>query len=342
MNRMKNLTWIMLIGLLVFTVSCDDTDGLIDDIIGDEDIELLVDDKVSKSVEVFVSDLEDGATSFSARVKFTSSDESMRRLYITENYFGAGEEPYEIQGVANLDTKADGSIDLESNYKDEFDFEIPFEVYNTTTTGQVVYTLWATSGRGDFRDTDKRLTVGLGTITVDYGGNNPATDVKEYTTKLFYAPLGDGSSETFISMFDGELYQISEGEEYAAFWDFGYYYGASAKASFASTADYPSLFDHDDDDNTALVDVATLVGIEEEELNEVFFQLSEMDFASVSKSSDLSDIVASTEQRITDLAADDVVEFVDSYGKKGLIQVVEVQGTFNQGDYIKVNIKVQP
>ncbi|MCV9388261.1 hypothetical protein [Reichenbachiella ulvae] len=342
---MKKLTRMFLIAMTVFAVSCDSNDDLIDDILGDEDIELMVTDKTSKSVTVFVSDLEAGATSFNALVDFTSTDASMRRLYITENYFGAGDEPYDLTasaGFTGLDTKLDGSIDLERDYKEGFSFDIPFKVYDTETTGKVVYTLWATSGRGDFRDTDKRLAVGLGTITVDYGGNNPATDVKEYTTKLFYAPLGDGSSETFISMLDGQLYQISEGEEYAAFWDFGYYYGGQSMASFASTADYPQLFDHDNDANTPLVDVATLVGIPDSELNEVFFSLSDMDFAAVTKSSDLDGIVASTEQRINGLVADNVVEFVDSYGKKGLIQVVKVQGTFNQGDYIEVNIKVQP
>ncbi|PIB36913.1 hypothetical protein BFP72_16635 [Reichenbachiella sp. 5M10] len=331
MNLLKNFTRVACVGLLAFNVACDTNDDLVDEILGNEDIELTVNDMVSEDVTVYVSDLESGATSFTAKVEFTSSDASMKRLYVTENYFGAGDEPYELKGVS-VDDKGDGSIDLEKDYKESFSFDIPFEVYNTSTQGEVVYTLWATSGRGDFRDTDKRLAVGIGTITVDYGGNNPASDVKEYTATILAAPLADGSSETFISLLDGEVYRVDEGEEFAAFWDFGYYYGNSNKASLASAFDFPK----------SIIDIPTVASTTEEELNHTYFAVSTISFDDVTKASDLSNVSASDSEAINMLSVGDEVEFIDNYGKKGVIKVVELVEGFGTEAKITIDIKVQP
>ena len=199
--------------------------------------------------------------------------------------------------------------------------------------GTVVYQLWATSGTGDYRNMDKRLVVGPGTITVNYGGDNPSSaKVKEYKAKIMAAPLADGSSETFISLVDGQLYKINEGEEMVAYWDFGYFYGATNKASLASTFDYPSN----------VIDIAAVASItDKEELNKCYFALSTMDFDAVVNASDLNGIVKPASQTIKQLNVGHVIEFVDNYGKKGLIKVTEIKGTFNANDYIKLDIKVQ-
>jgi len=312
--------------------------------------ELVVDEGEIGSTTVYVKDLEVGADEVDVTVKFTSTDGKMRRLYMTQNIAGAGAEKFELE-IPGLSKKKDGSLDLSKNEKKEFNFKIPFPVLTELEVGTVVYELWATSGTGDYRNTDKRLVVGPGTITVDYGGTNPANaKVKEYTAKLLAAPLADGSSKTFISVMDGQLYTLSEGEEYAAFWDFGYYY--KTNPSLASTSAYPAMFDHDKNKETPLVAIAELTNTPQEELNNFYFTKSTLtttEFDGIINSSDLKDLAVSTSsaEEVNNLKVDDIVEFIDNYGKKGLIKVIEIElGTkdlgYGAGAYIKLDIKVQP
>ena len=117
-----------------------------------------------------------------------------------------------------------------------------------------------------------------------------------------------------------------------AYWDFGYFYGATNNASLASTYDYPSN----------VIDIVSIAKItDKEDLNKTYFAISTMNFDNVVNASDLNGIVKSDKQTITKLKVGDVVEFVDNYDNKGLIKVTEIKGTYNQGDYIKLDIKVQ-
>ncbi|MGM0532054.1 MAG: hypothetical protein ACQER7_11965 [Bacteroidota bacterium] len=300
----------------------------------------------SASTTVYVSDLEEGAEEVDVNVVF-SSETNMRRLYITRNIPGAGDEKFELN-IEDLDKKGDGSVDLSrSEEATGFDFTIPFPISNEISSGDVEFKIWATSGRGDYRDMDKRYVAGPGTITIKYGGENPeSVGVEEYEAKLLAAPLDDGSSETFISLVDGNVYAIKDGEEFAAYWDFGYYYGASGEienhnASLASTSTYEETFQVTS--GNTIVDVDEIAGTTE--LNDCFFASSTLtvdEFDAISNSSELDFISKSNEQSINSLEVGDVVEFVDNYGKKGLIKVTEINGTYNAGDYIKLDIKVQP
>lgn len=266
-----------------------------------------------------------------ARVSFTSTNESMRRLYITQDVAGQGPEPFEIS--ANADKKGDGSIDIKAENSNAIEYALDLPV-PSGVDGTVVYTLWTTTGRGDYRDQTQRLAVGVGTITLNYGGANAAAEVKSYNAKLLAAPLADGSSETFISLLDGQVYRIDQGEEFVDLWDFGYYYGASNNASLASTADYPS----------SIINIPEVANTEDP-LNNTFFAMSttsSAEFDEVSVSGDLEFITQSNSETITGLTAGDIIEFVDDYGNKGLIRVVQVKGTDGSDDYIEIDIKVQP
>jgi hypothetical protein len=281
-----------------------------------------------------VSDLEPGATSADVTVNFTSADSKMRRLYMTQNIAGAGYEKYELE-IDGLDTKGDGSIDLSSGEGYDFTFTIPFPVLSGMTEGTVEYQLWATSGRGDYRDVENSLVSGPGKVIIHYGGTNPATGVKEYEAVLLAAPTADKISETFVSLIDGEVYPIEDGVEFAAYWDFGYYYGASNEASLASTFDYPSN----------IIDVKEVANTTADELNHTYFassNLTETEFGAVANASDLDFVTESAMETITNLNVDDVIEFVDNYGNKGLIRVIEIEPGNGVGDYIKLHIKVQP
>ncbi|UII25244.1 hypothetical protein LVD15_18290 [Fulvivirga maritima] len=340
-KRLYQLLFFACMGSSVMLTSCDDNDEITPvDPIDDETILVEADEadgSVTESADVSAT-----ATDQKVRVHFTSTDGNMRRLYILSNVNGQGDEPFELEDyVENLNTKGDGSIDVSGGESNEFTYEFDLPV-PPSGTGTVVYTFWATSGRGDYRDLDKRIVVGPATLTLNYGGTNSQAQLKTYSATILAAPLDDGTSETFMSVLDGDKYALND-TEYTAYWDFGYYYGSTGKASLASTSSYPALFDHDDNANTPLVAIATLTGVDQSELNNFYFaEANSVDFDAPSVSSDLDDLSVSTSsaQRINELSTNDVIAFVDDYGKKGLIKVTSIEGTYSGS--ITIEVKVQP
>lgn len=290
-------------------------------------------------------------TNVPGRVIFTSTETTQRRMYITQNISGGGDMPFNPLDIddPNIkdELKGDGSIDLDgSNKKDiDFTFELPVPDIDN---GEIVYTFWTTTGKGDFRDASKRFALGIGTITVTVGnGTNPAAEVRTFTDIQLNAPAADGTTETFFSLLNETVYRINEGPEFRAFWDFGYYYGASGvsagqEASFASTATYNEAFGAPVEGLEADADEEDSDG---ETLNEMFFAESTLtveDFDAITLSGQLDNITASDSQQITNLEEGTIVEFVDNYGNKGLIKVVEIEPGFNTNDFIIVEVKVQP
>ncbi|WP_273568133.1 hypothetical protein [Maribacter halichondriae] len=290
-------------------------------------------------------------TSVPGRVIFTSTNTTQRRMYITQNVSGQGDMPFNNFNLNSDDLNkvlnADGSIDLDGATKKEIDFTFELPVPDIDN-GSIVYSFWTTRGKGDFRDPAKRLALGVGTITVTVGtGTNPAAAVREFTGVKLFAPDVNGNTETFFSLLNETVYKINVGPEFRAFWDFGYYYGASGvsaddNASFASTAAYDESFgfpveglEPGDDEEDA----------DTETLNEAFFAMSTLDaaaFDGISLSGDLNSVTQSDAQKITNLSVDDVVEFVDNYGKKGLIKITDIQPGFGNADFIEFDVKIQP
>jgi hypothetical protein len=321
--------------LLAF--SCDDNDEIKVDPNAEFDAVLEVNEAGPANPNKDVAVDANTASTIKAKVAFTSTTKSMKRLYITQNIKGEGEQVYEPS--ENIDLKGDGSVDLTGKDDKGFEFQFTLPVPAGVGTGTVVYKFWTTDGSGDFRDMTKRLAVGPGTITLKYGtATNPAAGaapVKAYSAKILAAPLNDGSSLTFISLIGGDIYKISDGAEYARLWDFGYYYTNAAGASLASAFNYEASF--------PFVNVDAIAGTTE--LNKAYFTLStktSANFDAVTTAEHLSFITTPANQNISGLTAGKIVEFVDNYGKKGLIRVTEVKGTFNSGDYIKIDVKVQP
>ncbi len=354
-------------GFLIFTmalfvVSCSSDDGSIFDTplpdeTGDDDdnepeVATIIFDEANSSNNVTSASASGQVgTTVPGRIIFTSDATTQRRMYITQNISGQGDMPFNSFALDSDDLNkvlnADGSIDLDGATKKEIDFTFELPVPDIDN-GQIVYTFWTTRGKGDFRDVSKRLALGAGTITVTVGtGTNPAAAVREFTDIKLFAPAVDGSTETFFSVLNKEVYRINEGPEFRAFWDFGYYFGASGvsiddNASFASTATYDESFGFpvqglkpgDDEDDS-----------ENETLNEAFFATSTMvaaDFDTILLSGELDLIVKSNAQKITNLQVGDVIEFVDNYGKKGLIKITDIEAGFNNNDFIVFDVKIQP
>lgn len=336
MLKLKSIVTLLIIAAFTFSCSSDDNDDLVPTDGEVFDAELIVSESgVGDNRTVNVTG---GVTktSIKSKVKFSSTTKSMRRLYITQNINGVGEEPY-VFTSQEVDEKPDGSLDLVGGDKKDFEFKIDLPT-PSMTNGTIVYKFWATTGRGDFRNITKRNALGddvLGTITVKYGlGTNSGSGIKSFTQTILSAPLADGSSETFISLFNETVYKINQGEEFAALWDFGYYYGLTGKASLASSNNYP----------TNIIDVPTIGGVTADELNKAYFGLSSktvVEFDAISSRSDLDFVVQPANQRINNLAVNNIIDFVDNYGNKGLIKVVEISGTDGTGDFIKLDIKVQ-
>ncbi|WP_298487588.1 hypothetical protein [uncultured Maribacter sp.] len=335
----------------LFLVSCSSDDGSIFETPNNDDtVATLVINQGDPSKDIFTAKANGQVgTKVPGRVIYTSTDITQRRLYITQNISGAGDMPFNDFDLTSSDLKkalkADGSIDLDGATKKEIDFTFDLPVPNIDN-GSIVYSFWTTTGKGDFRDPNKRKALGVGTITVTVGtGTNPKAEVHSYTGVKLYAPDVEGRTETFFSLLNETVYKINVGPEFRAFWDFGYYYGVSGAssgelASFSSTATYDANFGFPVE---GLKPSATEDA--DETLNEMFFGLSNFDvtaFDNITLSGDLDVVVKTNSQNITNLEVGDVVEFVDNYGKKGLIKVTAIQAGFGNNDFIEFDVKVQP
>jgi hypothetical protein len=319
------------VGMLA--AACDDNDEIAVDPDADYDVVLDVPAETNENVNVTSAD-----GSISAKVHFTSADDNdMKRLYITKNVGGQGEEQFVT--LEKVDTKPDGSIDLTGKNSNDFEFAFELPVPSAITAGTVVYKFWTTTGNGDFRDVNQRKAVGPATITLVYGGANAAAEVNSFNDLTLAAPLGNGTSNTFVSLLDGKVYKISQGVEFVSYWDFGYVYlmGEDKHATLTSTYDY----------RTDVVNIPTVASTTKEELNMTYFATTGMtsaQFDAVKVTSDLATLEVSnaSSQSVSFLEVGDVIAFQTQYGKKGVIRVDAISPGNGTDGSIKIDIKVQP
>lgn len=350
----KNTLKLAFVASSLFFTSCSSDDNIALETT-EEDLEEI---EYSVTVNATNTDTEERTVDFSAVVgstvpvivKFTKEDDSMDRLYVTQNISGSteGSVAYDIDAddALDIDRKLDGSLDLENDQEDEFTFTINFPA-PTTDNATVQYILWTTEGRGDYRDItndnsfEDKSTHAVITITAGTEAELSAYKEFEQTISL-EVPSADGTSETFISVFNGEKYAISQGEETAALWDFGYFYSGSGKPSFYSSSAYSStgflqIFGTNQDQS-----VAEFAGASGDiDLNDFYFSTSSIDFDAVDDYNDLDIIVQSNSQSLVDFDVNDVIEFVDQYGNKGLIKIISIDKSFSAGSKVTFDVKVQ-
>jgi hypothetical protein len=348
MRMMKNY-WkvLMFVASTAFVTGCSNNDEIKVDPKAEFDAILAADETTAPKPNTDVNWTTGTGTTIKAKVSFKSSTKSMKRLYITRNIQGLGETPY--KPAESVDLKDDGSIDLTGKDDKNFEFQFTLPISGTITVGTIVYKFWTTTGNGDFRDATKRVAVGPGTITVKYGAaTNPAAGtaaVKSYTDVKLVAPLGDGTSKTFVSLADGQTYNVAQGVEFVSLWDFGYIYsvGTSDAASLNSPNNYGARYSP-----IVVIDIPAKSGTTNDELHKTYFKKSDKtvaDFDAVATAADLDFVSVDKVDAnlfVTKLTADTIVEFVDQYGKKGLIKVLEVKGTNTADSYIRIAIKAQP
>ncbi|HLF33573.1 MAG TPA: hypothetical protein VI583_05025 [Cyclobacteriaceae bacterium] len=171
--------------------------------------------------------------------------------------------------------------------------------------------------------------------------NSPPAN--RFTEVLLYAPLGDKSAESFFSTNTGLTYSPAEvnasSEVISDDIDFGYYYGVTDEASLASPAGYES---------TVFAAQVSTWSVK----NDILFKSTTLDasaFSELSTEADIDEVFAAGADEgniISGLIAGDVIAFQTDAGKdvgskKGVLLVLEQMGTFNEGDYIKIEVIVQ-
>ena len=344
MKKFRNSLGIWFVTACALVMSgCDNNEEILVDPNANFDAVLEVKESGSVNPNVDVTVDANTASTIKAKVTFTTTTKDMARLYITQNIKNQGETIY--KPTESIDLKADGAVDLTGKNSKNFEFQFSLPVPSGIgTTGTVVYSFWTTTGNGDFRDKSQRIALGTGTITMKFGtATNPATglaSVKSYTDVKLSAPTADGLSKTFVSLLDGKTYNVSAGIEYVSLWDIGYLYSVTADAAtLRAPYNYPAI----------AIDIPAKASTTNEELNKIYFKKSTTIttalFASTAISSDLNVVSVTAEVGVivvTQLAVNDVVEFVDQYGKKGLIKVLEVNAGNGSDKFIRIAIKVQP
>lgn len=178
--------------------------------------------------------------------------------------------------------------------------------------------------------------------------NSPPADA--FSAILLYAPLPEKTEASFFSTNTGATYSpdsvLSSADPLSADIDFGYYYGATNLSSLASPKGFSSL-------TSAPTIAAQVSGWNKHNL--ITFKttaVTQSQFTEMSTVKDIRDAfaagTATTDPNIiTKLTVGQVIAFSTDEGKaggskKGLILVNEIKGTFNQNDYISLDILVEP
>jgi hypothetical protein len=284
-------------------------------------------------------------------VNFTKENDNMDRLYVTQTTSGSteGSVVYNIdpEDLLKLDTKIDGSLDLDGEQEDAFSFTINFPAPSAVNS-TVQYVLWTTEGRGDYRDItndnsfENKSTYAV--ITITAGTPADLSGIREFEQTISLdAPLANGNSISFVSVFNGQEYSISNAIETAAFWDFGYFYDNTLGASFYSTATFPS--------SGFTGTVETVTGLERTELNKCYFGKSNKtvaQFDAINTTDGLNNLLTDDSNQDTSslnavnaLEIDDVVAFLDQYGNKGLIKITALTKGNGTAGKITFEVKIQ-
>lgn len=169
----------------------------------------------------------------------------------------------------------------------------------------------------------------------------PEPEVDAFNAVLLFAPLQDASSETWFSTNLGRTVTEAEVNAGAApnssDIDFGYYYGATDMASIASPNSYPTLGGSIDISDWTTRNATTFRST----------SLTPAQFLEVATNADVDaawDNGTDEGEGISGLAVDQVFAFeldATKSTQRGLVRVVGITGTFDQGDNIELEILIQ-
>lgn len=355
MNNFKNL--LIAITVLFAISSCSDDDESVfeqpEEPGSEFDARLNTAFPDSTSATVFLSDIDDNK--IDVFMSF-SSNEPMKRFYSTVNVQNQGEETFAIGQLTGAEDKADGSLELDPDQKEAFSINLDLTTTSLSSgEGTVVYKFWTTTGKGDFRDDEKRQATAPLILTVNLGGTNPATPLVSSEDIRLFAPTADLMSESFVSSVDGEIYALDE-FEFSDLWDIGYS-AQSNNPQLSSAFGSPQRFFYPEGSNT-IVSFQELIAAQlgdsaAADLNMAYFVDIDdsFDFDGATSVGDLSALsVSSSNPQTIDIPTDadgDIIAFIDQYGNKGVIRIDALVDANNDGDYfnnvdyVQIDIKVQ-
>ncbi len=170
-----------------------------------------------------------------------------------------------------------------------------------------------------------------------------------YNPVLLVAPLkdpdnvvGSRTSKTFFNADDGETYSVEDVQAgtnvSSADIDFGYYYGASNRASLASPAQYPTAIYNLTSSGANWNDLnATSFRLTNNLLPSGFDAIGEADAARLVQE---YEIASNDEGEITNLTAGDFFAFKTVDERYGLIRVLSITGTDGSDGRIELEVKV--
>ena len=216
------------------------------------------------------------------------------------------------------------------------DSELTISADNKTAT--LNFNLEAPSETGtieaDFEAVDDKNQIGTATYSITV--TSPAA--RSYSATLLYAPLGDRTGKNFFASSTGTTYSgadvTSTTTSISPLIDFGYYYGASNQASIAS----PKAFE-----STVFASQVQNWGT----LNETKLRSTTLNAAAFNEVTtwaglDAAFAAGTTEAGVKSaLTVGTVIAFETVAGKRGLVLVKAISGTFNQNDNISIDVKVQ-
>ena len=255
-------------------------------------------------------------------INFTFEANASEKLKSIEIYQTIGSSETKIQTI-------DSDFDTDTKSTETYDYAVP-----ATATGAITLKFAVTD-----KSNGKASSSFVITIT--------ASDFNTYSAKLLAAPLDNGTSQSFFTSVDGGTHNLSVAKANSSKVDFGYYYGATLGAAFASPGDYPTFID-DVFPTGEKVSTWSSKNVTE------FRKISTDVFSSLASSASIGtafedgtptdDGIAGSSPksgRITGLAVNQQVGFKTVSGKKGILKVTAiVTGTGSTGQ-IKFDVKVQ-
>lgn len=166
-------------------------------------------------------------------------------------------------------------------------------------------------------------------------------ELKTVDAVLVYAPLSDKSSKTFVKK-DGTTVTVEAFKTEGADINLGYFYGKEGKATLSSPANYlTTAYDLSSNEYKDYTKNATTLATPKSDVkfDEVKTK-AELEKAYTEGTVSTDKANEKTGQRIDNLQAGNLVAYKAADGSYGLVKVVEVKGEANNGDYIKLSIKI--
>lgn len=164
--------------------------------------------------------------------------------------------------------------------------------------------------------------------------------VNVFTERLLYAPDAEENNKNFFSTNNGETYSINDVEKTANLSseiDFGYYYGATNKASLASPASYPAVVKDISDWN---FHNETLLRKTELSVSEFLENQNDIEFIETA----FDEGTSGTDTGIvTGLNVGDILAFEldDTKGnRRGLIRILDIEPGSDSNDFIEIEVIV--